>query len=581
MKSFCRSTLSPQRVGISLSLCLLMACGSEATDNHQGRADLGDDAPSDVVVERDSDDAIETPAPNTCSDGPLWGDDVPVDPAALSASPPEPQGSASHEVFEFSVASGDPLTDRVILWTRVSPGSSAGASIPVYWEMATDIAFERIAASGTSVAEEARDYTVKVDATMLTAGASYYYRFQALGQTSPIGRTRTAPQGCVNRMRLASVSCAAYARGYFGPYRDIGKLADIDVVLHLGDYIYEYGFNDIRSVIPPRETATLEDYRLRYAHYRRDPDLQALHRQHPVIAVWDDHETVNNAYATGAVDHKPGLGDFFERKAQAYQAYVEWIPIREQEAGKVWRSFQFGDLVDLLMLDTRMWGRDAQVGRSDLEGIEDPTRTILGFDQEDWLATSLQHSEAHWTVVAQQVLMLQLSLGGTPLNTDQWDGYKASRDRFFDAIEQDGPRNTVVLGGDIHTAWAADLTRDPLDPEVYDPESGHGALAVEFITPAVASTLGQFGIDKGVIDLLDWDEVAPHIEYVEVSRPGYLIVDIDKTRTQGAYYHFETLEEPDAKSSFSAALSMLDGLPHLLFDDGPTPSRSDVPPLAP
>ena len=267
-------------------------------------------------------------------------------------------------LFRHGVASGDPLSDRVILWTRVTPPPDAPRSIPVRWVLAEEPDLGDVVASGSLVAGPTRDYTVKIDVDGLEPGRSYYYRFDARGVGSPVGRTRTLPTGSPDRLRLAFCSCASHAWGSFNGYRLIARRAELDCVLHLGDYIYEHGNGTYgdgaalgRIPEPDKEIVSLADYRTRYAQYRRDPDLQEVHRQHPFIAIWDDHEFANDAWRDGALNHQPDEGPWQERRNNALRAYLEWMPIREVAAGRAgqgWRHFRFGDLADLLVLETRL-----------------------------------------------------------------------------------------------------------------------------------------------------------------------------------------------------------------------------------
>ena len=272
--------------------------------------------------------------------------------------------------FTHGVASGDPLADRVILWTRALPGSGENKALSVRWQVASDAEFSQVVAEGETRTDVKRDYTVKVDAKGLQPDARYFYRFSVEGRYSATGRTRTLPVGNVSSFRLGVASCSNYPQGYFNAYRHMAQ-SDIDLVLHLGDYIYEYpegGYaNPValeqlgRHVEPLGETLELEDYRMRYGLYRTDADLQLLHQQHPFVCVWDDHELANNTWHSGAQNHNDGEGDFFQRMRSARQAYDEWMPIRtslDGDQGPIYRSFQIGDLADLVMLDTRLHGRD-------------------------------------------------------------------------------------------------------------------------------------------------------------------------------------------------------------------------------
>ncbi|MDF2697484.1 MAG: phoD, partial [Labilithrix sp.] len=336
----------------------------------------------------------------------------------------------SDPVFNHGIASGDPLPDAVILWTRIA----ATAPVTGRWEVAKDVAFASIVARGAFSTNAERDYTVKVDATGLEPGTTYYYRFIALGRTSLTGRTRTAPLDA-RRLRFAVVSCASLPHGYFHVYRTISERPDIDAVLHLGDYIYEYAegdYGDVRESEPKHAVQTLADYRERYAQYRRDPDLQEAHRQHPFVCIWDDHELVDNAWRDGTTGDNPAVGPWAERRSAARTAYSEWIPIRDQQDGRIWRSLRYGTLAELIFLDTRLWGRDQQVAEDDPRRM-DPARQLLGADQEAWLSERLRTSTARWKLVCQQVMMVEVP---SWFRDDGWDDYPAARSRFFDILEK-------------------------------------------------------------------------------------------------------------------------------------------------
>ena len=304
---------------------------------------------------------------------------------------------ASH-VFPHGLASGDPLQDRVILWTRVA----GPPETDVRWSVAADSDMRKVVARGTRRTDRSRDWTVKIDVTGLDGGTTYFYQFEAFGERSPLGRTRTLPVGRVERLKLAFTSCANMPSGYFNVYACIAERDDLDAVVHLGDYLYEFanvvygdGSRLGRTPVPDREILTLGDYRVRHAQYKRDPDLRELHRRHPFIAVWDDHEIANNAWRDGGSNHQPLEGDWEARKAAATRAYFEWMPIRENVsgAGPIYRSFPFGDLADLVMLDTRLVGRDQQPRFDDLAAMNHPNRTLLGAAQESWLLSELDRSK--------------------------------------------------------------------------------------------------------------------------------------------------------------------------------------------
>lgn len=478
--------------------------------------------------------------------------------------------------FQHGVASGDALADAVILWTRVTTDAPAPT---VKWTLATDVDLTAIVASGEVATDASRDFTVKLDVTGLSAATTYYYRFTLDGEPSPLGRTRTLPAGATPGVRLAVVSCSSYAHGYFHVYRSIAGRPDLDGVVHLGDYIYEYGngeYGEIREYDPPTEIRTLDDYRRRYAHYRKDADLREVHRQHVFFTVWDDHEFANNAYPDGAENHDPASeGAWADRKAAALQAYSEWMPIRAEDPAKIYRSFRFGDAVELFLCDTRMWGRTPQATSNDDPSIEDPARTLLGTDQEKWLLDGLRDSTARFKLVGQQVMMAQLPLASLR-NNDQWDGYPQARKRFLDLCKDGTLKDVVVLTGDIHTSWASDLIPDG---DVYDPLTGAGAVAVELVCPGVTSPgLGDL-LAPIAIDLMNKN---PRFKLVDITKRGYLVLDVDETRTQGAYFHMDQVElEARPTETMSGAFSLIAGARKLVADAEAAPGRADAPPLAP
>lgn len=424
--------------------------------------------------------------------------------------------------FQHGVASGDPLPDRMILWTRVTPLSGAG-SIPVRWEILRAGQDSPVAA-GVAEASDVRDYCVKVDAGGLQPGSDYTYRFTALTDhgdvVSPSGRLRTPAARGTSAVNLAVVSCSNWQFGRFNAYKALAAEPNLDAVIHLGDYIYEYGIDgyggDIGQKIgrlhePSKEITTLADYRRRHAQYKTDPDLQAAHAAAPWICTWDDHESANNAYRTGAENHNPenGEGEWSDRKMAAVQAYFEWMPIRDIRPGEItsaaWRSFRFGDVATLHALESRLTGRSGELSwftalagadnlidagqkvQQTVQAVNDPARTMLGAEQEAWLSGELTGSVtsgAAWQVLANQVIMarvrlpdftqtltaaqieaqdmdlVQALLGftalGLPFNLDAWDGFPAARERLYDSVASAGAR-LVTLTGDTHTAWANEL----------------------------------------------------------------------------------------------------------------------------
>lgn len=476
--------------------------------------------------------------------------------------------------FYHGVASGDPLTDRVILWTKATPDDTT-QPLSVNWRIALDTSFSQIINSGTVTTDQSRDYTVKVDATGLQPDTWYYYDFAADSNHSLIGRTKTAPVGDIDQVRFAVATCAKFSRGFFNSYARIGERNDIDAVIHLGDYIYENDQQgDIgRPMIPPKRLQTLDEYRTRYAQYRSDPDLIYAHQQYPWIVVWDDHETSNNAWQYGS-EHWPDSTVYAEIKRVATQAYFEWMPIRRPdttEPYRIYREFQYGDLVDLLMLDTRREGRMQQVPIGD-PATYDSNRTILGAQQYDWLIENLDSSTAQWKVIGQQVMFAPLRILGSALNEDQWDGYPAERAKILNHLHDQNQHNTVILSGDFHVAWASDL---PYDDSAYD-TSGQGSVAVEFVVPAIAQDSPDLVVPFSLIKANN-----PHIQYVEFELKGYTVLDITKDKAQGDFYYVPTILYPTPDELFGAALYNLDSTDHLEQSNTPTIALSAYPAQAP
>ncbi len=424
--------------------------------------------------------------------------------------------------FVHGVASGDPLTDRVILWTRLSteePGPWF-----VRWQVAEDTAFTVVVAQGTTATGPERDFTVKVDATGLEPDHWYYYRFQFRGRPSLTGRTRTLPNGPLDALRLAVFSCACYQCGYFNPYERITERNDVDLVVHLGDYLYEYpafgyGYSSFVDRVdePAGEPVTLEAYRIRHGWYKLDPQSRAVHQQFPFLITYDDHETANDSWRDGAQNHTDATeGPWRDRQRAGYRAWLEWMPVRDPDSLRSYRRIPAGPLVDFFVLDTRLY-RD----RQDATAIDDPARGILGRRQYRWLVSELAASTATWKVLLNQVMMAPLLNGaGTPLYADQWDGYRAERTRLFDTLDRLGIENLLVLTGDIHSAWISEL------PHYRDRDTV--SVGVECICTSTSA------LDRGIST---WSPIAvyafnPHIRYAKTSGRGYLTVDLNASRAQ-------------------------------------------------
>jgi alkaline phosphatase D len=466
------------------------------------------------------------------------------------------EGDEGRRSFRHGVASGDPLGDRVILWTRVTPPDTHSATSPltVRWRIATDDRLANVVGSGSVDTNAERDFTVKVDAGNLRPGATYYFGFDAAGEQSPIGRTRTLPADAAH-LRFATVSCSNYPAGYFNVYRCVANRDDIDLVVHVGDYIYEFGdgvYGNASAIgrlpLPRNEAIALDDYRARYAVYRSDIDLQAAHQRHPFVAVWDDHETANNAWSGGAEGHTAAKGAWAVRHAAAYRAYLEWMPIRESTAAgiRLYRGFRIGSLADLIMLDTRGL-RDKQATPTDAVMLADPSRSILGAAQETWLFDQLRTSQrgsTTWRILGQQVLFAPLTPPGVPvLEVDAWDGYPAARGRVLDFLASERVTNVVVLTGDIHSSWANDVPRDQLFG--YQASTGAGSLAVEFVTPAISSP-PLFSI-SGIRERAPLLRLAaPHVKFMDGEKRGYVLLDVTPQRVIAEWYHVPSVSERSA-----------------------------------
>ncbi|OWQ85256.1 alkaline phosphatase [Roseateles aquatilis] len=523
-------------------------------------------------------------------------------------------------VFSHGVASGDPLSDRVILWTRVLAQDSADTrDVPLSWEVAADADFRTVLSRGNATARADRDFCVKVDATGLAAGTRYWYRFKAHAATSVVGRTKTLPTGAVSQVRLAVFSCSNYPTGYFNVYAEAARRVDTDaydVAVHLGDYIYEYGAGQYASanaqalgrvVDPGKEIVALADYRRRYAQYRGDADLQKLHAALPMIAVWDDHEVANDAWKNGAENHQPAAeGDYAARRAAAVQAWHEWLPVRDgADPLLIYRSFDFGSLLSLHMLDTRVLARDKQLDYADYIGaagfdsakfqtdMARADRQLMGATQSQWLQQQMAASAATWQMLGQQVLMGRMNIPspilfeanapGTgvsvsayaaivakaqanpasltaqeravlaapsiPYNLDAWDGYPVARETLLGTARALN-KNLVVLAGDTHNAWASDLL-----------DMNGNAIGVEFATSSVSSPGFEEYLPKenpqqlaGALTQL----IGPLV-YADTWRRGYMAVTATATECRCDWVFVNTILSRDYTATVAQSLRTLPG----------------------
>ncbi len=504
-------------------------------------------------------------------------------------------GTSTAPAFLHGVASGDPLPDGILLWTRITPspdavpGSGLGPDVQVSWQVAEDTGFARVVASGTVTASAAGDHTVKADVRGLRPGTGYFFRFTVTGGEgeihSPAGRTRTAPaaDARTSGLRFGVVSCANWESGHFSAYRHLAARRDLDAVLHLGDYLYEYASGTypaakyvVRPHEPRHEIVTLADYRTRHGRYKTDPDLQALHAALPVIAIWDDHELADNAWSDGAGNHTPGAeGEWKDRVTAAKKAYFEWMPVRPSVEGTTYRRLRFGRLADLHLLDLRSF-RSQQV-KSGSGAVDDPSRTLTGRAQLDWLKDGLAASDTTWRLVGNPVMMSPVAFGAMPAhllkplakllglpgegiaaNTDQWDGYTHDRRELLAHLTGRGIRDTVFLTGDIHMAWANDV---PENAATY-PLSR--SAATEFVVTSVTAdnlddTLHVLPHTVSLPAVAAIKAANRHVKWVDMDSHGYGVLDITAERAQMDYYVLSDKRDPKATSSWARSYRTVSG----------------------
>lgn len=514
----------------------------------------------------------------------------------VGSFPPE-----MYRVFMHGVASGDPLPRSVVLWTRVTPapqavpGSGLGADTPLRWEVARDEEFREIVATGEVVATATRDHTVHVDPFGLEPATTYFYRFVVTagphaGEISPVGRTRTVPDddADVAEFTLAVCSCANYEAGFFSAYSDIAARDEVDVVIHLGDYIYEYangvkpGKSGVsRPFVPAWEVTKRSDYEARYGHYRMDSELQAAHAAVPWVVTWDDHEFSDNWNPHSAKGHNMFIGPWEERRDAAMAAYFEWMPVRATspaEGGRLYRSLRFGTLAELHMLDLRSYRSGPGVLRPAGGG---KGHTILGQEQFTWLRRKLATSDTAWSLIGNSVMMSPVNLiGMDPLvqpalsellggdavaefgpnmNADQWDGYPADRERLIAEIADLRPDgSTVFLTGDIHSEWAGRLRHE------------ERVIAAELVTSSVSATnvddrlglaLGNHVSRAAEAHLLSSN---PHFSHLDLDNHGYLLVTVDYKGVAARWMRVDDVEVAGSPVRVGHAVRYEDGHFHEL-----------------
>ena len=450
--------------------------------------------------------------------------------------------------FTLGVASGDPLFDRVMLWTRLAPRPTEGGGMPpepvaVAWQVARDPDFDRIVSQGVIDALPEHAHAVHVDVVGLEPERTYYYRFSTAGHTSPVGRTRTlpCPDATPERFRVAWASCQKYREGYYTAHAALAQ-DDLDLVVFVGDYIYESGGDGIRATeTEARRIESLEDYRNRYGLYKADPNLRAAHAAFPWVVTWDDHE-VENDYAGSESVRGRGTDAFRALRTAAYRAFWEHMPIRApaptEDRLDLFRDFRIGTLGRLFVLDTRQYRSTPACGGDFGEVCgerDDEERTMLGPRQEAWLIDGLSSSEARWNLLAQSVVMADYDFGDTVANFDQWDGYTASRQRILDVARQG--KNVVVLSGDIHASLVNDLTAIGSDPR-------SRIVATELVTPAITSS----GSDL-LADVLGGE---PHVRFVDGTSHGYMRAELRADELEATLVTVESTSEPESSSGVTA-----------------------------
>lgn len=496
------------------------------------------------------------------------------DPARLLAQPdgsPLKSPRFEEDPFSLGVASGEPLPDGVVLWTRLAPDPLNGGGMPdrnvsVRWELAADESFRKVVRRGTEVSSPDLGHSVHAEVSGLEPGREYYYRFKAGQEVSPVGRTKTAPAaGAVLRsMRLAFASCQNYTQGYYPAYDGMAE-EEIDLVFHLGDYIYEGpgGQGQVRRHEGIGEPEDLVGYRNRHAQYKTDRSLQAAHAAHSFVATWDDHEVDNDYADEESQDQNLDPALFLERRAAAYQAFYEHLPLRRSSLPqgpdmRLYRRLTYGDLVEFNVLDTRQY-REDQVcdengrGGGQVVDIKDcpeffDDRQMLGAGQERWLFDGFRNSRAHWNVLAQQYLMAELEeiVGtGTGYWTDGWDGYWQARARILEAFASGEVSNPVSIGGDIHTSWVSDLLADFRDPE-------SPVVAAEFVGTSISSNGSDFS---------KYLPENPHIIYHEPRYRGYVRCDVNRDRWQTDFRVVDSVASPVARTRTESTWIVESGRP--------------------
>jgi alkaline phosphatase D len=471
--------------------------------------------------------------------------------------------------FYHGVASGDPTDHSVIIWTKVTLPKNIQDAM-VSFEFDSEPSFTDPEKKGIVETDANSDFTIKVDIGELKSGTKYYYRFMYNDHISIVGETKTLPSD-PNDFSIAFAACSNYEWGYFNNYRLMAMDTSIDLVVHLGDYIYEYAPNKYgdttigRINVPDHEITSLDDYRTRYSLYRLDKDLRLLHQLKPFITTWDDHEIANNGYVEGAQNHQANEGNWETRKQAGKKTYYEWMPIRDNSYHELYRSFEVGKLFSLIILDTRIAGRSKQVGSVNDPMYNDPDRTILGRDQYDWLIGKMENKKTTWKLIGNQVPFGHLAQpdfkGGADLYMDGWDGYPVERRKFLDFIKTRKIKNTVFLTGDYHCSFA-------LDNDIPGNDDPKDNVAVEFVVTSITSANDDESMprDEAIAFQKDYIKFNPNLRYLNTVDHGYLVIQVQPAKLIGRFYYVDTVRKPSTNGRLEATYTVFKNIPVLVGD---------------
>lgn len=499
------------------------------------------------------------------------------------------QKKKKNKVFNYGVASGDPQQNSVVLWTHAKPIIES-EYLEVEYQISSDYNFTNIISNGKILSLKENDFTIKINPDNLRAGFTYYYRFIAENQFSDIGRTLTLPQD-TDEVRFAVVSCSNLADGLFNVYKAITEVnKDFNAIIHLGDYIYEYDNQQNQNNLK-----SLEDYRLRYAKYRSNQDLQLLHSKYPIISIWDDHEFADNTYKDGAGNHHQEIdGDWLIRRENALRSYHEWIPIKTNtNKEKIWRHFKFGNLVNLIMLETRVSGRDKQLNinklinedMNEFKKLIDPDRQLLGYEQSYWLENTLNKSNTKWEVLGQPIIMSNMEIPNKllkileplystifennqkysrlynyfnsllfplnnnsfekneilnqikiGLNQDSWDGYPQAREKILTTLLNQ-KKNVVVLSGDTHNCWNYTLRHKGM----FNKALKNQQVGVEWATPSVTSPGMDYYTNLPIKYI--FEKLIPDLKWCNLDKRGWLEVTFNYDKAIGVWKSVSTVKD--------------------------------------